>query len=138
VPRAGNVGIFNRSHYEDVLIVRVHMTSCRRRPGGPVRRDQRFEREARRRRRAARQDQCCISSRTSSGRRLRDRLRPDQVLEVSTRTTSTSGPLGTTTGRLRRGADTGRHTCLDVRGRPIASGTATGPSRTWCTRCWPR
>ena len=24
VPRKGNIGIFNRSHYEDVLIVRVH------------------------------------------------------------------------------------------------------------------
>jgi PPK2 family polyphosphate:nucleotide phosphotransferase len=24
VPRAGHIGIFNRSHYEDVLIVRVH------------------------------------------------------------------------------------------------------------------
>lgn len=24
VPRRGNVGIFNRSHYEDVLVVRVH------------------------------------------------------------------------------------------------------------------
>ncbi len=24
VPRRGNIGIFNRSHYEDVLVVRVH------------------------------------------------------------------------------------------------------------------
>ena len=41
VPRKGEIGIFNRSHYEDVLVVRVHDIVPKARLVGPLCADQR-------------------------------------------------------------------------------------------------
>ena len=50
LPPAGYVGVFNRSHYEDVLVARVDVAGAGGDLAGPVRRDQRVRAGAGRRR----------------------------------------------------------------------------------------
>ena len=55
LPPAGHIGVFDRSHYEDVLIVRVHNMVPPEVWGHALRRDQHVREEARRRRHDDRQ-----------------------------------------------------------------------------------
>ena len=55
LPPAGHIGVFDRSHYEDVLMVRVHNHGATRGLGQPLRRDQQVREEARRQRYDTRQ-----------------------------------------------------------------------------------
>ena len=55
VPEFGQIGIFNRSHYEDVLVVRVHSLVPKSVWSKPLRADQRVRADADRERRADRE-----------------------------------------------------------------------------------
>ena len=46
VPRRGFIGLFNRSHYEDVLVARVRKLAPQGRDRGPLRPDQRCSRKS--------------------------------------------------------------------------------------------
>ena len=65
LPQAGYIGVFDRSHYEDVLIARVRELRRLRRARAALRRDQRLRGPARRRGRSRSSSACSTSAPTS-------------------------------------------------------------------------
>ena len=85
-PSAGYVGVFDRSHYEDVLIARVRGARRRRGDRATLRRDQRLRAAARRRGHRRSSSACCTSRAEEQKERLLARLDdPSQALEVQPR-----------------------------------------------------
>ena len=99
--RAAMIGIFNRSHYEDVLVVRVHGPRARRVWQRALRPHQRLRAHARRARARRSSSSSCTSRKDEQERALRERLeRPDKHWKFR-RATSRSASTGTTTRGLR-------------------------------------
>ena len=131
LPEPGYLGIFNRSQYEDVLVVRVHDLAPWERP---LRRDQPLRGQGGRRRGSS---ACCTSRARSSasGCWRACAIRPSAG--SSTSATSPSASAGTTTCRGlpgRAGALRHRGRRRGTSSRRIASGTATGRSSSCCWR----
>ena len=85
LPEPGYVGVFDRSHYEDVLIVRVHELADAGRDRAPVRRDQRLRGRAGRRRHRDRQVHAPHLGRGAEGAAAGPARQREQVLEVQPR-----------------------------------------------------
>ena len=101
-PRLGEFAIFNRSHYEDVLVVRVHGLVPKKRVEGALRPHRRLRGAARRARHHRAQvlpAHHARRSRRSACSSARSRRRPRGS---STRTTGRSATTGTTTPRPTR------------------------------------
>ena len=147
LPGPGYIGVFDRSHYEDVLIARVR--ELRRADGdrAPLRRDQRLRARAGRRRAPRSSSACCTSPPTSrrSGCWPGSTTRPSTGSSTRATSTSASAVAGVPSGvRDRPGAhqhraravarDPGRPQVVPQPGhRPAA---ARGPARHG--RCeWP-
>ena len=132
VPRKGEIGIFNRSHYEDVLVVRVHDIVPRKVWSARYDQINDFERHLTRQRHDDRQvlpvDRQGRAARTVPGT-LR---RSDQALEVLDGRPRGAQALGRLPGRVRRRPveDVDRRGARGTSSRPTASGSATSP--------WPR
>ena len=96
-PQRGEIGIFNRSHYEDVLVVRVDKLV----PEGGLeqRYDQinAFEQHAGRRTARRSSSSSCTSRKEEQAERLQERLDDPRSAGSSSPTTSTSASSGTTT-----------------------------------------
>ena len=133
LPRPGDVGVFNRSQYEDVLVVRVHDLVPEAGVVDALRPHQRVRAPRGRRRHAHRQGDAAHLARTSRSSGSAERLEdPTKYWKYN------SGDLTERTllGRLRRGLP-GRAHAVQHRGRALvrrarrtASGTGTGSSRT--------
>ena len=134
LPRPGKLGVFDRSHYEDVLAARVRGTVDEANVEPPLRRHQPLRGGARRRRHADRQVLPAHLARGAARAAARAPRRPDQALEVQPARPRGPRAVGRLHGRLRRRARALQHRCTR-RGTscpPTASGTATGRSRSSC------
>ena len=98
-PRKGEVGIFNRSHYEDVLVVRVHGLVPRKVWSAPLRPDQRLRGDADRRTARPSSSSSCRSTATSSASGSRSASTTRRSAGSSAWATSRSASSGTTTRR---------------------------------------
>ena len=138
LPAPGHVGVFDRSHYEDVLIVKVHEWAESRTI--EARYDQINEFEAELAADGVVIVKCMLHiSAEKQHERLAERSGQSRTSTGSTtRATSTSVGTGPTTGRPTRPPWSGR-TPRSRRGtwsRRTASGSATWPSASSCwTRC---
>ena len=102
VPRKGEIGIFNRSHYEDVLVVRVHGLVPRSGLVDALRPDQRLRADARRRGHDDRQVLPGDRSRRAARALPGSLRRPDEALEVLDGRPRGAQALGRLPGRVRR------------------------------------
>ena len=134
VPRKGEIGIFNRSHYEDVLVVRVHDLVPKAVWSKRYDQINDFERHPRRQRDDDRQVLPVDRPRRAAAALPGALRRPDQALEVLD-----GRPRGARAWDDYQAAfdDALSKTSTDGRrgtsSRPTASGSATWPSR----RSWP-
>ena len=129
-PSPASSGVFDRSHYEDVVTVRVREARSARHVVAPVRRDQPLRGTGRRRRHADREVLPAHLGRRVLPPPARAAGGPDQALEVRPRPTSTTSASGTTTS-MPTATRSSAATPSAHRGtscRRIASGTATGRS----------
>ena len=130
VPGAGPIGIFDRSHYEDVLVARVHQPG-RRRDDRSARYEEinRFEAKLAAGRRGDRQVLPAPLLRGAARAAAGPPGRPDQVLEVQPRRRRRASRAGPTTSAptTRAGALQHRRRPRGTSSPPTASGTATGP-----------
>ncbi len=102
VPRKGEIGIFNRSHYEDVLVVRVHGLVPKRVWSTRYGQINDFERMLTRRTARPSSSSSCRSTATSSASGSRHAMTTRRSAGSSRWATSTSGSCGTTTGARSR------------------------------------
>ena len=124
--------IFNRSHYEEVLVVRVHELVPEARWSTPLRPDQRLRAAPRRRGHDDRQVLPAHRSRRAARAAPGALRRPDEALEVLARRPRGAQALGRLPGGLRGDAasdarPSGRR---GTSSRRTASGSATWPSPT--------
>ena len=130
-PRKGEIGIFNRSHYEDVLVVRVHDLVPKAVWSKRYDQINDFERTL------AANGTTIVKfflsiDRDEQRERFQDALRrPDEALEVLDGRPRGAQALGRLPGRVRRGAleDVDRRRRPGTSSRPTAIGSATWPSR---------
>ena len=102
VPGPGIIGVFDRSHYEDVLIARVRELA----PADEIERRydaiNEFEAELVGVRRQHHQVHAAHLARRAEGPAAGPARRPDQALEVQPQRPGRAGALGATTGRRTR------------------------------------
>ncbi len=97
LPEAGVVGVFDRSHYEDVLVARVHALADAGRAGATLRRDQCLRAGSGRVRHGRDQVHAAHLGGGAAGATDGAPRRARQAVEVQAWSTSTSGPTGGTT-----------------------------------------
>src|SRR3954463_11906738 len=109
LPKPGKVGVFDRSHYEDVLAARVRAVVDRRTWGRRYKTINRFRRGARRGRHTRRQVLPAHLRRGATQAAARAPRRPDEALEVQPGRPRGPRPVGRLHGRLRRRARALQH-----------------------------
>ena len=119
----GKIGVFDRSHYEDVLVVRVHDLVPAGRVVEALRADQRLRARGHRRRapRIVKVMTAHLQGR-AEGPAARTARTPGQALQVQPRRRRRAGALG----RLHGGVPGGAHADVDEGRRP---GTSSPPTR---------
>ena len=98
-PRKGFIGIFNRSHYEDVLVVRVHNLVPKAEWQSRYERINLFEKMLHRGRHDDRQSVPAHQQGRAAPAAAIAAGRPEEALEVQPGRPRTSGAIGTTTSR---------------------------------------
>ena len=137
LPDAGMVGVFDRSHYEDVLVARVHELADDERDRAPLRRDQRLREGARRlRHRGPQVHAARLAPRSSGSGCSRGSTTPTKQWKFKPERRRRAGALGRLPGGVRGRARALQHR-RGARGtsyRATTSGTATGRSASSCSR----
>ena len=135
-PRRGFIGIFNRSHYEDVLVGRVRKLAPKDAIEARYGQINAFEKIAERERHHAFSSSCCTSPRRSRPSGCRSGSTSRATAGNSIRATSTTASCGMNSRRLTASCWNGVRPRgrLGMSSRPTRNGRATPPSPRSCAK----